>query len=486
MASHRKRSIEKTATAAAVSEPAKRRRFPSYLDAPKLPPKTRLLCEILATAPISSIERAFDDSGVRALSPDDVEAVLKLSYSHPDAAVAFFRWAGHLLPRPHQHSPYSWNLVVDLLGKSLRFEAMWDTVRSMHNQRLLSLATFASIFSSYAATDLPLDALAAFHAMPRYDLPHDPPALNSLLSALCRERLSTQARDFLSRLRSQIRPDADSYAILLEGCEYENNLSSAREVFGEMITVLGWEPSNIPAYDSFLSNLIRAPGGPDEALNFLKILRENRCFPGIKFFRTALDEFVKQRDARGALSLWDTLIGRNGCHPDTPMFNSMISLQCYHNKMDIALQLLDEMVIFGAFPDSQTYNVLLQFLLKSRKLREASVIFNEMVKNECCPSTENCHCGIRIFLDNGDWEMGVKVWKCMVTNELVPLEESANMLIAKLRELDKLPEACKYAEDMIDKGIKLNSSTLSKLKSSLLKVKKGGVYDHLLRKWKAR
>ncbi|KAK8971561.1 hypothetical protein KSP40_PGU011507 [Platanthera guangdongensis] len=31
----------------------------------------------------------------------------------------------------------------------------------------------------------------------------------------------------------------------------------------------------------------------------------------------------------------------------------------------------------------------------------------------------------------------------------------------------RLPEACKYAEDMIDSGIKLQSSTLSKLRSSL-------------------
>ncbi|KAJ0962796.1 hypothetical protein J5N97_027918 [Dioscorea zingiberensis] len=450
MKSHRKRLID--SAAATSPETPKRRRFPSYLESPDLSPKTRLLCEILATTPISSIERALDDSGVRALSPADVESVLKLSYAHTGPAVAFFRWAGPLLPRPHHHSPYSWNLVVDLLGKSLRFDTMWDTVSAMHNSRLLSLATFASIFSSYAAADRPLDALDAFYAMPRYDLPHDPPALNSLLSALCRERLFTFAHDFLSRLRSQIRPDADSYAILLEGCEYEHNLSSARQVFDEMITELGWDPANIPAYDSFLSILVRGPSGLNESLRFLTIMNENRCCPGIKFFRNALNEFVKQRDARGALALWQTLAGRNGCHPDTPMYNSMISLQCYLNQMDIAQQLLDEMVIFGAFPDWQTYNMLFQFLLKSRKLRDASVIFNEMMKNECCPTAENCRMGIRIFLDKGDWEMGVKVWKCMVANDLRPFEESANMLIGKLRELDKLPEACKYAEDIIDRG----------------------------------
>jgi hypothetical protein len=64
------------------------------------------------------------------------------------------------------------------------------------------------------------------------------------------------------------------------------------------------------------------------------------------------------------------------------------------------------------------------------------------------------------------------------------LEECGNMLISKLKD-DRLPEACKLAEDMIDQGIKLTSATLKKLKQSLQKIKKGEIHDHLLRKWKA-
>ncbi|KAJ0973028.1 hypothetical protein J5N97_020987 [Dioscorea zingiberensis] len=113
MTYHRKLLIDWAATP--PPETPKRRRFASYLEAPNLSPKTCLLCEILATTTISSIERALDDFGMRALSPADVKSVLKLSYAHTGPAVAFFRWGIPLLPRPHHHSPYSWNLVVDLL-----------------------------------------------------------------------------------------------------------------------------------------------------------------------------------------------------------------------------------------------------------------------------------------------------------------------------------------------------------------------------------
>jgi hypothetical protein len=116
--------------------------------------------------------------------------------------------------------------------------------------------------------------------------------------------------------------------------------------------------------------------------------------------------------------------------------------------------------------------------------REAAPIFSKMVKNECWPNEGNCSLALQMFLDTHYWETGINVWSCMVENGLPPLEECGNMLVSKLKD-DRLPEACKYAEDMIDRGIKLSSSTLSKLKQCLHKIKKGEIHDHLLKKWKA-
>jgi len=203
----------------------------------------------------------------------------------------------------------------------------------------------------------------------------------------------------------------------------------------------------------------------------------------MKFFRNALEELVKVDDAKGAATLWETLVGRNGCYPDLKMYTSMISLQCYADRTEAALQYLDEMVVYGAFPDGKTYNVLLQYLLKGKRMRDAAAVFGEMVNNEFVPSEANCASAIRVFLDGGDWEMGIKVWKCMVEHRY-PSEESGNEMVLKLNYLDRLPEACKFAEDMIDRRVKLNSANLSRLRASLLKIGKGNIYDHLLRKWK--
>lgn len=453
--------------------------FPSHLDFPDLPTKVLRICDILSSSP--SVESSLDKSGI-LISSDDVEEVLKLSYSHPGAAVKFFRWSGAWLK--NRHSPYSWNLVVDLLGKNLLFDAMWDAVRSMHSEGLISLATFASIFSSFAAAGRPEEALAAFDALAPHGIPQDTAALNSLLSALSREGLTSAALDYLRRIRVRIAPDSDSYAIILEGFENERNHRGAHEVFNEMVLRIGWNPANVPAYDSFLNTLLsHGPNGFDEALRWLYKMKEHNCLPGMKFIRSAIDECGKVGDVRAAILLWDSLVGKNGCQPDTELYNSMISLYCQQNQLDVAHQLLDEMVFHGAFPDSKTYDLILKALIKSRKLIEIHALLVEMVKNEFVPSSSVCDSAMNLLMDSRDWDTALKVWKIMITNGIAG-EEVGNSLIVYLRDYKRLPEACKYAEDMIDRGIKLQSSTLSKLKTSLQHLGKSYIYDNILSKWK--
>ncbi|XAR71409.1 hypothetical protein NMG60_11028658 [Bertholletia excelsa] len=454
--------------------------FISYLEAPNLHPKVKLLCEIIAKTPSPSVEKVLEDSSI-IVSQGDVEDVLKLSYGFPGPAVKFFRWAGFQLG--DRHSPYAWNLVVDMLGKNGLFDAMWDAIKSMKQEGLLSLATFASVFSSYVTANRVKEAIRTFEVMAQYNVPCDIVALNSLLSAICREGKAIEGKEFLGIAKSKIRPDSDTYAILLEGFEGEGDVGNARKVFSEMVTEIGWDPMNVPAYDSFLTTLLRGPDGIREALKFLERMKDRRCFPGIKFFKIALEECGRTADAKGAGLLWEAMT-KSGFRPDTGMYNSLIALHCHLKETNVAKSLLDDMIRHGAFPDSQTYNVLFHFLIKDRKLREASAVLTEMTKNEFLPSPSNCRSAIRVSIDHGDPCLAIKVWKCMVENYNSDLEETGNLLVLGLRDTDRLPEAVKYAEDMIDRGIKLNSSTLSKLKQSLSQLGKVYVYDELLRKWK--
>ncbi|KAJ3703721.1 hypothetical protein LUZ61_007426 [Rhynchospora tenuis] len=454
--------------------------FASHKDHPDLPPNLRRLCEILSSGS-HSLPSLLDNSGI-VVTQSDVEVVLRLSYSHPDPALTFFRWAGerHL---NHMHSCYSWNLVVDMLGKNLYFDAMWDAVRSMRDLNILSLATFASVFGSLASDGRAGEALAAFRALPMYGIRRDTVALNSLLAALCRVGLLVDGRTVLHEAALVgVRPDTDSFAILLEGCENEKDAKCARKVFDEMVAAIGWNPINRPAYDSFLVTLLSSlDDGFIEAMRFLEDLRQHSCSPGPKFFRAAFQFCLGKCDIGGATALWEDYIDRGVCSPDTAIYNCIIALCCKGKRPDVAFRYFDEMVSHGAFPDSDTYNSLFQVLVQTRKAREAVAILNEMLKNECLPTHTNC----LLAFDTKDPELCIKVWQCMLEHGIHPLEEAGNLLVSLLGR-NLLPEACKYAEDLIDNGVKLSSANLANLKRGLRKINKDDIHDRLLLKWKQR
>ncbi|KAM1601311.1 hypothetical protein ACFX13_026181 [Malus domestica] len=237
--------------------------------------------------------------------------------------------------------------------------------------------------------------------MSQYGYPMDIVALNSLLSAICRDGKAVDAVEFLRVAKVYIRPDPNTYAILFEGLENEGN-----------------DPNNVSAYDSFLNTLLKGPDGIREVVKFFETLKDRKCYLGINFFKLALDECVKKGDAKGADTFWRAMIGRIGFWPDTKL--------------------------------------------------------------------ANCDTAVRVFLDSGDPYFAIKVWKCMMENYHSCLEDTRNLLVVGIRDLNRVPEAVKYVEDMIAKGIKLEFSTLSKLKHNLFQARKENVYDELLRKWKAQ
>ncbi|KAI3747804.1 hypothetical protein L6452_10468 [Arctium lappa] len=462
---------------------SKRPVFASYIDTPNLPFKVKLLCEIIAHTPSLDVTRVLDDTGIR-VSTEIVEDVLKLSYAHPGGVVKFFRWSGYQLN--DKHSPYAWNLIVDMLGKNCMFDAMWDAIKSMKKEGLLSLATFASVFGSYVMADRVQEAIMTFEVMDQYGCARDIVALNSLLSAICRDGKTVDAKEFLNVVRTKIRPDADTYAILLEGWETEQDAVNARKTFEEMVVGIGWDPNNFPAYDSLLNTLLKGSDGLREAMKFFESLKDRRCYPGMRFFKAALTECVVKGDVQAAEVLWDAMAVQNGCKPDTEMYNLMISLYANRKDFDLARRWLDDMVFNGVFPDSESYNIFFQFLTKSRKVKEAGQVFAEMIKNEFVPTNANCCLAVKVFIDGMDPYMAIKVWKCMVENynKSEELEQTGNILVGGLRDLNCVPEAVNYAEDMVDRGIKLSPVTLSRLRQSLAKAGKGPVYDDLLRKCK--
>lgn len=137
--------------------------FPTHHGAADIHPQARILCEIVATSPAHEVEARLASSQIRP-EPEFVQQVLKHSYSFPSAAAKFFRWAGL---GGRGHTPYSWNLMVDILGKNKLFDPMWDAIRSMKQEGVLSLTTFVSVFENYCIARRFDDAVRTFDVLER-------------------------------------------------------------------------------------------------------------------------------------------------------------------------------------------------------------------------------------------------------------------------------------------------------------------------------
>uniref|UniRef100_A0A6V7QY01 Pentatricopeptide repeat-containing protein n=1 Tax=Ananas comosus var. bracteatus TaxID=296719 RepID=A0A6V7QY01_ANACO len=429
---------------------------PAPLEPPSSDPRVVAFREILSRVPASEVEAVLSRCGLEPL-PEVVEAVLRQSYASPATAVRFFRWSG----LKAKHTAGAWNLM---------------------EPGALSVATFASAFSSYCSLGRVKEAVMTFDVMDRYGVPQDVVAVNSLLSALCRaDGRTADAAAFFDRVKSKIPPDADTFAILLEGWQKEGNAARAKTTFGEMVVRVGWSAASMAAYDAFLSTLVRG-GLAEEAVKFLKVMKGKGRLPGLKFFSSALDILVEQNDHAHALALWAIMVLDGGLVPNLAMYNAMIALLCGARDVNSAFRLLDEMPFHCAFPDSLTYNTIFDCLLRNRMPREAHSFFKEMRKNEQLPSSPNCIAAIRTFFDEFDPTAALELWNCVLEENFFPPDDCANELLLGLCDLGRLGEVRKYAEDMLDREVELRPSTMEKMKTAFHKAGKLDSYDRLARR----
>uniref|UniRef100_A0A0C9S8F8 TSA: Wollemia nobilis Ref_Wollemi_Transcript_4614_1911 transcribed RNA sequence n=1 Tax=Wollemia nobilis TaxID=56998 RepID=A0A0C9S8F8_9CONI len=438
--------------------------LPSDINALSFDDKVEKLSQLLCDpSQLEGLELMFTRSGLR-VSTELVEEVLKKSYKAGAAVQKFFQWAAPQLG--NKHSPYAWNLLVDILGNNRMFDAMWEAVKSMKGEGILSRHTFASVFTCYAMAEKANEAIMTFEVMEHYGAPQDVAAFNCLLCALCRYRLTSRAQDFARKMIDKFPPDADTYAILLEGWEKEGDVAKAKKTFGEMVVRIGWDPRNTAAYNAFLGTLCKG-GQVDEGLKFLHVMRSRNCHPDKSFYSTAIHALSLQNKAEEAAMVFDTML-RCGYLPSTTTYNSMISAYCYAGKMEDSYRLLDGMVWNGAFPDSVTYNTIFHALLKAHKAEEAASIFREMMRNEFDPDSDN----LSMALMQKDLELATMVGRHLSRKGVFPDILCITVFVNNLCENNKRGDAKKYVEDMLAKDHKVSDEMLKKVKISSQSEKK--------------
>lgn len=366
------------------------------------------------------------------------------------------------------------------------FDQMWDAIRSMKQQNLLSKAAFASAFESYCEAGRVTEAFMTFDAMENFGVEPDVSIVNSLLRAVVDSGDQIdKALEFFEKIKAKFPPDGDTFAAVFQGLERTNDVAKAKTTFGEMVIRLGWNSKYMPAYDAFLTILIRG-GHSGVSIKFLEVMKEKMCLPGMRFLSRAIEVLAKKNDSVNAIRFWDLMVVDGSLVPDLMLNNTMIGLLCSKNDISNAFCFLDEMSVYGAFPNSQTYNMIFECLVKNKKVHEAGNFFNEMLKNECPPMPSSCVKAIEMLFSQDDPEMALEIWNYMLENRVMPISDGANALLIGFCEIGRYSELKRSAIEMMDRRIEIYESTMGRVKSSC--IKDGlprAIYESLHKRWRA-
>ncbi|KAD4178536.1 hypothetical protein E3N88_27127 [Mikania micrantha] len=313
------------------------KKFPSYLDTHDLSQRARTVCEILARVYPGEVETALSTMGMR-LESKVVEEVLKVSYGYPTTAVIFFKWVG----LRQKHSPYTWDLIVDLLGKNKMFDQMWDAIRSMKQEGALSLNTFISVFGSY------------FKAS-QID----------------------EAFSFLKVMKGKkCLPSLDFFSNALDFLVQQNNSANALLVWDTM-TTSGLTPSLI-MYNSMIG-LLCNNGEIANAFELLDKMPYDGVFADSVTYNLILQCLIKNKKVKEAGKFFNEMI-KNEQPPTPANCADAISLFFDHDDPEMAYEIWFYMKKDGVTPIEDGANALLNGLASLGRLTELRRNAERMLK----------------------------------------------------------------------------------------------------------
>lgn len=445
----------------------------SYADPKEVDKVCKVIDELFALD--RNMEAVLDECGV-LLSHDLVVDVLQ-RYKHArKPAFRFFCWAGK---RPgFAHDSRTYNCMMCVLGKTRQFETMVAMLEEMGEKGLLTMETFTIAINAFAEAKQRKKAVGIFDLMKKYRFKVDIDVINFLLKSLGAAKLGREAQAVFEKLEGRFTPNVRTYTILLSGwCKLKNLLEAGR-VWNEMVD-RGFKP-DIVAHNVMLEGLLKCKKKSD-AIKLFEIMKAKGPPPDVQSYSIMIQDFCKQKMMGEAIEYFDEMVNR-GCQPDASTYTCLITGFGRQKKMDMVYNLLKEMSQRGCSPDGRTYNVLIKLMVSQHMPDDAVRIYKKMIQNGIKPTIHTYNMILKSYFVTKNYEMGHVIWDEMHQKGCCPDYNSYTVLIGGLIRLDRSGEACKYLEEMLEKGMKAPQLDYNKFASDISKTGKVVILEELARK----
>lgn len=285
----------------------------------------------------------------------------------------------------------------------------------------------------------------------------DTNCFNALLRTLCQEKSMTDARNVYHSLKSNFRPNLQTFNILLSGWKSPDQA----EGFFQEMKDLGVKP-DLVSYNCLIDVYCKSRE-IEKARKVFEKMRDDDISPDVISYTSMIGGLglVAQPDkARDILKD----MREYGCYPDAAAYNAAIRNYCIAKRLGDAYSLLDEMVQVGLDPNPTTYNVFLRSFFWANDLTSSWSMYQRMKETGCLPNTQSCMFLIRLFQRHEKVEMALELWNDMVVKGFGSFTLVSDVLFDFLCDMGKLVEVERCFLQMVDMGQKPSNVSFRRIK----------------------
>ncbi|KAG9132743.1 hypothetical protein Leryth_014019 [Lithospermum erythrorhizon] len=298
-------------------------------------------------------------------------------------AYGFFQWAK--LEKRFSHTPDLYNLMVDNLGKTKKFDLMWELVEEMSKlEGYLSMVTISKVMRRYGKSAKYDDAINVFKNLPKYRMEMDVNALNILLDSLVKGGSVEHAENVYKEYKDCIAPSLNTFNILVHGWSKSRQIIKAKTSMNEMRSH-GVAPDAIT-----YTSLIEAYCHEKDFRNvdaMLEEMRRKNCPPNIITYTVVMNAYGKAKETSKALEIYEKM-KQDGCVPDSSYYSSLINILGKAGRLEDSREVFEDMGKQGVAPDAYTYNTMITVAAHLSREEEALKLLYEMEKNQLKPSID--------------------------------------------------------------------------------------------------
>ncbi|KAI4317876.1 hypothetical protein L6164_025707 [Bauhinia variegata] len=403
------------------------------------------------------------------LSNSLAEQILKRFNNVWISAFGFFNWAK--TQTGYDHSPELYTFMVDILGKSKKFDLMWKLVEEMRQLGYLTFDTMTKVMRRLSKAGEYKEAIESFRRLEEFGINKDTASLNVLLDALVKGNSVENAQNVAMELKNSIPLNSHSFNVLIHGWCKIRKFDKADEVMEDM-KKHGFHPdaisytSYIEAYcrekdfrkvdevfekmkeDGCLPNTVTytivmhalgKAGQLTEALEVYEKMKHNGCVPDAKFYSSLIFILGQAGRLKDAREVFDDM-PKQGVTPDVVTYNTMISIACNHSQEEEALKLLKEMEESPLKPDLETYHPLLKMCCRKKRMKVLNFLLDHMFRNDLSLDLATYTLLVNGLCKSGKPERASFFFEEMISRGLSPSVKTFKILVEELEQRSMLKE----------------------------------------------